>query len=330
MNDIVAEMWSLPLGSWGMGVAFWLVLAGLWGLLWGSFSNVVIARLPQGQSVVSPPSTAPCCDSKIRAWQNIPVVSWVVLRGRCASCGARIPWRYLLVELLGGFLSVLAFVYVAGGVSFWRIWEVPGGELLLMWVLLSFMLFFLLQIAWIDGLHALIPHVLSGGLALLGVVFSWWYPSASAWRTVVFAGSVPDAVLGFSIGWGSLFVVAFVYELLTGRRGIGGGDLMLFGALGAWFGAYALPVIMLLATVVAILSLLLAALFRREVLVDASAPGFWGAEDASPPDADPPESRAPQLRPGARYGVSFGPFLCISGALYLLAAPFYARWLVGL
>lgn len=329
MNDVVAEMWARPLGGWEMGAVFWLVLAAFWGLLWGSFSNVVIARLPQGGSVVSPPSTTPCCRSRIRVWQNIPVISWIFLRGRCASCGARISWRYPVVEALGGLLSALAFVYVAGGLSLWRMWEVPGGELLLAWVFLSFMLILLLQIAWIDAVHALIPHVLTVSLALLGLVFSWWYPATPVWRTVVFAGSVPAAVVGFSTGWGSLFVVAFVYELLTGRRGIGGGDLMLFGALGAWFGGYALPVVMLLAALVAILSLLLAALFGREVLVDASAPGFWDVEDADPPHADPPERRVPDLRTGARYGVSFGPFLCVAGVLYVFVAPFYARWLWG-
>ena len=84
---------------------FWRVLAVVFGLLWGSFLNVVIYRLPREMSVVSPPSHCPSCGEPIKAYRNIPVVSWVLMRGKAVCCGAEVPARYVMVELAGGLLS---------------------------------------------------------------------------------------------------------------------------------------------------------------------------------------------------------------------------------
>src|SRR3954452_18175395 len=116
MSD-TAAMWTEMLASPGAVVA-----AGVFGALWGSFFNVCIARIPRGQSVVRPPSHCFACGSTVKAWDNIPILSYVILRGRCRSCGAHFSSRYMLGEALMGLLSarlcwkfMLATPYVALG-----------------------------------------------------------------------------------------------------------------------------------------------------------------------------------------------------------------------
>ncbi|MDA8397859.1 MAG: prepilin peptidase, partial [Actinomycetota bacterium] len=93
--------------------AFEVVIAALFGLIVGSFLNVVIYRVPRGESIVAPPSSCPRCGHRLSAWENVPVISFLILHGRCRSCRERISWRYPLVELLGG----IAFAAIAARYS---------------------------------------------------------------------------------------------------------------------------------------------------------------------------------------------------------------------
>jgi len=187
-----------------------LSAAILVGACIGSFLNVVIHRLPRGESVVSPRSRCPGCGREIRAWENIPIVSYIILRGKCAGCGGAISRRYPAVEALtaAGF----AAIFLLDG---------PG------FPLLRDLLFFslLVPIAFIDIDHRIIPDELSlGGLAA-GLLLSF-FPGGD------WVGSVTGALLGGGI----LYATAILYEKVRETEGMGGGDIKLLAMIGAFLG----------------------------------------------------------------------------------------------
>lgn len=187
-----------------------LVAAFLLGACIGSFLNVVIHRLPRGESIVTPRSRCPACGREIRARENIPIVGFIVLGGRCAGCGGRISWRYPAVELLTatGFAAILL---------------VNGPGIPVLRDLLFFSL--LVPIAFIDVDHRIIPDELSlGGLAA-GLILS--FLPGGEWK-----GSVAGALLGGGI----LYATAFLYEKARGAEGMGGGDIKLLAMIGAFLG----------------------------------------------------------------------------------------------
>ncbi len=180
------------------------------GLCLGSFLNVVIYRLPRDHSIVSPPSACPSCGARIRPWDNVPVVSWLVLGGRCRDCHAGIPWRYPAVELAAGLL-VVGLAWTLG----------PRLELL---PALVFTLA-LLAVALIDLDFRIIPDEISlGGLAI--GLFA---------RGFTFEG-IGAGLVGALIGGGSLWLVAVGYRKATGIDGLGGGDVKLAAMIGAFLG----------------------------------------------------------------------------------------------
>lgn len=191
------------------------------GAVIGSFLNVCIARIPAGMSVVSPPSHCPQCGVRIRWYQNIPILSYLALRGRCAGCGLGIPLRYLLVEGLTGALFMLVFY------RFGLQWAT-----LLCWIFVAL----LVAITFIDLDHQIIPDVLSLpgiGIGLAGSVLLPWIH----WS---------DSFLGILLGGGLLYLVAVGYELLAKREGMGGGDIKLLAMLGAFLGWQAIfPVVLI-------------------------------------------------------------------------------------
>lgn len=182
----------------------------LFGACVGSFLNVVIHRLPRGESIVSPRSRCPACGRAIRAWENIPVVSFLVLRGKCAGCGGAISWRYPAVEALTG--AGFAAIFLADGFG------MP---------LLRDLLFFslLVPIAFIDIDHRIIPDELSlGGLAA-GILLS--FLPGGDWKA---------SVVGALLGGGILYGTAFLYEKIRKAEGMGGGDIKLLAMIGAFLG----------------------------------------------------------------------------------------------
>lgn len=228
----------------------WILLIALFtlGLVVGSFLNVVILRLPRMMearwrrdccelleqepeqedeplSLSSPNSHCPACKAPIRPWQNIPVISYLLLRGKCANCGIRIPLRYPAVELASGLLTM------ALGLHF-----VPSaallGAMLLTWALIA--------LTVIDIDHQLLPDDITLPLLWLGLLFNLWG---------TYTG-IGDAVIGAMAGYVSLWSVYWAFKLLTGKEGMGYGDFKLLAALGAWLGWQALPMIILLSSLV--------------------------------------------------------------------------------
>lgn len=331
----------------------------LWGAIWGSFANVVIARLPLGGSVAFPPSHCPQCEEPIRWFDNIPVLSWVLLRGRCRACSAPISKQYPMVELGGIGCSLVAAFLASGGVSLWRLSSTPLLEVVIVWMFLSYFLLVLMMLAVIDVKHLLLPHRLTGILTLLAFVYAFIGPHGGDWRGFVPQISLVDSLIGFCVAYGGLYVFATGYQLLRGRQGIGGGDFMLFGALGAWFGWEALPVLMLLAAFQGVAAFGLAQLFFPHWIYEVDDASFWdgrsgeGAEP-SPAEASREDIRSLTLEKDAESGVerdmaqgvdhasggaeaseslgrglAFGPFLCLAAIEYLWVGPAYLLWLNG-
>jgi leader peptidase (prepilin peptidase) / N-methyltransferase len=191
----------------------WMVaaIAGLFGLMLGSFLNVCTFRWPTDASVVNPPSHCPACSSSIRWFDNVPVVSYLILRGRCRSCGVFISPQYPLVELATGLIWAGAF---------WRLGLTP--EAARGAVFLSI----LLGIAITDARFYIIPDQFSLGGTLLGLAMS------------LLPGGLTfvQALLGAVVGFGGLWVVAKVGTWLFKKEAMGGGDLKMMAMVGAFLG----------------------------------------------------------------------------------------------
>jgi leader peptidase (prepilin peptidase) / N-methyltransferase len=196
-----------------------VLLAGLFGLLIGSFLNVVIYRLPRGQSLVTPPSTCPGCGTRIRPIDNVPVLSWLMLGGKCHQCGAPISIQYPLVELVTGAL----FLLVA--------WVTPAGPLLAARLLLVVILIVLFAI---DLHHQILPNVITLPGIVIGFLFS--LVGTPGWA---------NSLIGIALGGGLLYGIAAGYYLVRREEGLGMGDVKMLAMIGAFLGWKAVLVTLL-------------------------------------------------------------------------------------
>lgn len=216
-------------------VLFW-VLVGLTGAALGSFINVVIYRLPRGLSLVRRRSHCPICEHAIAWYDNVPLASYLWLRGRCRHCRAPIPARYPLVEALGAALTVSAFALA------------PTPIAAALW---SAFALALLAVLFIDFDHRIIPDSITLPGTVLGLLAAWWWGPRS----------LPDALWGVAAGAGGLLLVGLLYRAGTGREGLGLGDVKLMAMVGAfcgWHGALATLVLGSLAGSLAGVGLMLA------------------------------------------------------------------------
>lgn len=244
-------------------VLAFVLSAALLGLLVGSFLNVVIYRLPimmqrewraqareylecppeqisERFNLLLPSSRCPHCGHRIRSWENIPLVSWLALRGKCSSCRAPISSRYPLVELACGLLSG----YVAW--HFGLTWQ-AGAMLFLTWGLVA--------MSMIDIDHQLLPDSLVLPLLWLGLILNGFGLFVS----------LESALWGAVAGYLSLWSVYWLFKLVTGKEGMGYGDFKLLAMLGAWGGWQVLPLTILLSSVVgAVLGTILLRVQRAE------------------------------------------------------------------
>jgi leader peptidase (prepilin peptidase)/N-methyltransferase len=235
--------------------AFFITFVFIISLLVGSFLNVVIYRLPimmeRGWkteideylasvnektiltdsanqapfNLVKPDSTCPNCQHKIRAWENIPLVSWLMLRGKCSQCKNPISVRYPLVELATGLLSALVAWHFGFGFA-------ACAAVVATWLLIA--------MTFIDLDTMLLPDQLTLSLLWIGLLISIKNPFVSS----------QDALIGAAVGYLSLWSLYWVFKLLTGKEGMGYGDFKLLAALGAWVGWQHLPVVILLSSFV--------------------------------------------------------------------------------
>jgi leader peptidase (prepilin peptidase)/N-methyltransferase len=247
---------------WTLWILVFVVLAGA---AIGSFLNVCIIRIPEGISIVRPASRCPKCGHPIRFYDNIPVVSYLLLRGQCRDCGERISCRYPMIEMMTAFFAFITFHQY--GLS-------PLALVVFLFICV------LIVISFIDLDHQIIPHVLTlTGIPLFAIL------------AILFKGLPPlDAFFGIMVGAGSLYFVAVYYEALTGREGMGGGDVNLLAMLGGFFGVKSIIFIVLTSS-------LLGAVVGVAVMLAKGK--------------------------DMKYAVPFGPFLSLAALIYLFGGNYF-------
>ena len=277
------------------GEAIGLILSAfsfMMGACIASFLNVVIWRVPRGESIVSPPSHCPKCGAEIRWWQNLPILSWLALRGKCANCRAPISPRYIIVETIGGVLFLAAF---------WRFGEFAP----FMWVWLALMI----AGSFIDFDHQLLPDFVTVGGMVYGVVLSlasWLvapylrvpalplYPALQP-----FAAPPLNSLIGLAFGFSLLWLVRFLGTKAFKREAMGMGDVFLMGAVGALFGPVAV-----------LMTLVLSSLFGSVVGIALML--------------------AAKARIGRFVAIPYGPYICLGCLAWMFWGPELVAWYVSL
>ncbi|MCB9556502.1 MAG: prepilin peptidase [Deltaproteobacteria bacterium] len=259
--------------------------AFVWGALWGSFFNVVIVRIPAGLSVWSPPSHCPQCEARIRWYDNLPLLSYLLLRGRCRNCNARFSPRYLLVETIVAVLALTIFVQQLDT-------SAALSLRLSRFLILSLFCGLLVAIAMIDIDTHLIPNVITypaipvcTGLSLFLGWPHWW-----------------DGLVGAAAGYLVIRAIADGYRLLTGRLGMGYGDAKLLAMIGAMLGWQVLLPTLLLAS-------LQGSLLGITLLLIARAHQRRAAKQR------PEQTEQEPLR---LVEIAFGPYIALAGIEVLL------------
>ena len=215
-----------------MDLIFLIIIGGLWG----SFANVCIVRLPEDKGVVSGRSNCPKCKKKINWYDNIPIISYFILNGKCRKCKKPISFQYVVVELL----SIVSFVtiYLIYGFSF--------TTLLLIILSLGFIIIF-----FIDLKHFIIPDVITFPLMALGFIKSFIPNLDPIFPYYVL--SLIGGIFGYGIIWG----IIFFYKQVKKKEGMGLGDAKLLAVIGFWFGLDAVPFIIFLSSTIALISVCL-------------------------------------------------------------------------
>ena len=238
------------------------------GMCIGSFLNVCIYRLPMGKSILRPASACPVCDSPIHWYDNIPLISYMLLRGRCRKCKTPISIRYPIVELLCGLFALTSWTRLGGGL--------PA-------VIYFIFIAALLMITFIDIDHRIIPDFISLPGIPMGFLASFILPQLE-WS---------DSLIGILVGGGSLLAIAWGYQLISGKDGMGGGDIKLLAMIGAFLGwkgvFFTIMASSLIGTIVGIILMLRAG-------------------------------------KGMKMAVPFGPFLSIGAIIYLFFGPQLIAW----
>lgn len=242
----------------------------VFGAVIGSFLNVCIFRLPESNSIVKPPSQCPHCHHSIRFYDNIPIISYLFLKGKCRDCDEKISWRYPLVEFITAIFAMLLFAKFNFSLDF---------------LVFFFFTAVLIVITFIDLDHQIIPDVLT----LPGIPIFF--------LLAVFVVKVPwmDAVIGLFAGGGVLLAIAFGYELITKREGMGGGDIKLLGMIGGFLGWKSLIFILLFSS-------LLGAIIGIGVMIIQ--------------------------KQDMKYAVPFGPFLSAAAVAYVFFGDIFMQFLI--
>ena len=212
-----------------------IVFVILMGALWGSFANVCIYRLPKGQDVVSGRSNCPKCKKKIFWNDNIPIISYFLLGGKCRKCKKKISSQYSLVE----FISIFSFF------SIYYLYGITLTTLLLMILSLSFIVIF-----FIDLKHFIIPNSITFPMMALGFIKSF-DPNLNA----IFPNYILS-LLGGLFGYGIIWSITFFYKQIKKKEGMGLGDAKLLSVIGFWFGLKAVPFVIFLSSIIALISVI--------------------------------------------------------------------------
>jgi len=247
-----------------------LAIPFVFGAVVGSFLNVCIYRLPEGMSIVSPPSRCPVCKRHIPFYCNIPILSYLALRGRCGQCKSPISIQYPFVELLTG-LAALALFYRYG----------PDVRIIIPFIFLCS----LIVITFIDLRHRLILDVISLPGVVIGFGAAFFMPEPG----------VVDSFTGIIVGGGILMAIALGYHFITGKEGMGGGDIKFLAMIGAFLGWHGVLFTLFTASIIgAVMGIITMVLFSKN----------------------------------SKYALPFGPFLAVGAALYFFYGPALIEWYI--
>lgn len=330
------------------------VFAFVWGAIWGSFLNVVIYRLPEGRSLVHPPSHCPKCKTPLAWYDNVPILGWLILRARCRYCKVPIPIRYPMVELLTAILSLAVWIHVSHGRLFVGFEDPPLLDVGMAFFLYFYFVAILITIAFIDFDRTIIPHELTGLGAVLGLVAAFVMPRSTVlmdiWPMMTWAQALIGGALGGFVIWG----VIKGYALVRGIEGMGWGDFTLMAVCGIWLGWQGVVVVLFLASVQGLMAALGHAALLKATGRKVSDGGFF-IEDVDAVDAwdgtgEPPEEAARLPEEGAeatpvgdgeapeapdeeevgfgQLAVPFGPFIALAAVEYLLLGQFILPWIL--
>lgn len=217
----------------------YILFAFIFGCVIGSFLNVCIVRLPEGRSIVHPPSACPRCGTSIAWYDNIPLISFILLKRQCRNCSLPISWRYPFVELLSGILAALLI---------WRYG--PTARFAIYYVLVAA----LIVITFIDIDHQIIPNEISLPGIVIGFLSSF-INSDTGWIS---------SGIGIIVGGGCLLLVIGIYYLFTKREGMGGGDVKLLAMIGAFLGIGGVFVTVLVGSIIGSIVGILVMVLRGE------------------------------------------------------------------
>jgi leader peptidase (prepilin peptidase)/N-methyltransferase len=312
----LAELRSLAVGIWVARALFFA-----FGAIWGSFLNVVIHRVPREMSVVRPASHCPACGKPVRAYDNVPIVSYLVLRGRARCCGAKLSPRYPLVELCGALLSVAILEVVLRALPF----DTTVLRAAAIYVADFALCLALVAAAFIDLEHMYLPDPITIGGAVVGLF-------TASLRGLGIVDALAGGIGGFLVVW-LLFNV--LYRLVRGKVGMGMGDAKLVMLAGAWFGWQGAVFALFAGAFQGTIAALVVHLTRgkieepeqvrldREELQRAAAEGDEEAKKALADDplGTPPEEGLMAAR------LPFGPFIILGILEYLFVGDWIrARW----
>jgi leader peptidase (prepilin peptidase)/N-methyltransferase len=318
---------------------FSTVYAFVWGAIWGSFYNVVVWRFPRGMSLSKPPSHCPVCSTPIHWYDNVPILAWLWLRGRCRACGTAISPRYPGVETLVAVLSALLWYNIAHE----SLGVVPIELLAVRW-LLGFAFFSLLVcIAFIDIDLQIIPHALSFPAMALGLLIAFLHQGPLAEVATFPAPSLLESFSGLVVGGGFIVLLFLAYKWWTGFEGVGLGDATLLAAIGANYGLMSLIVVLMFASFQGLAAALLIAAVDRvrgqkagdqssALLRGAHREEFWDPETGLPRHAvdntAPAEAEIPD-EGFLKLGLPFGPFLALAAVEYAFFGHLFLSWLTA-
>ena len=223
------------------------------GAIVGSFLNVVIHRLPLDESIVYPASRCPECRTKIKPWDNVPVLSYMLLLGKCRSCRAPISFRYPLVEL-------------ANGVFYGALWQFTG--LSIPFFLLAALISMTIVLIYIDMDIQILPDVIDKPGIVVGL-FVGALESGERFPHLVVSHSLLDSMIGAALGWGFLYALARLYKALRGVEGMGQGDMKMLAMIGATLGWAPLVPLVFIASFGGAIFAGILALIKRELSNDA-------------------------------------------------------------
>lgn len=255
-----------------------------------SFLNVVIWRVPRGESIVSPPSHCPKCNAPIRWWQNIPILSWLALRGKCANCRAPISPRYICVELIGGVLFLAVFLKYNPLAVQESMSAAMCISLVAAWIWVSLMIVG----SFIDFDHQLLPDFVTVGGMALGVVVN----GISSLMNRSAAG-ILYSLAGLVFGFGLLWLVGWLGSKAFRREAMGMGDVFLMGAVGALFGPAAVLVTLILSSVLGSVAGVGLILLSKAKL-------------------------------GKFVAIPYGPYICLGCLAWMFWGPEMVRWYLSL